>query len=71
MTRSDILRVVRRAVRALRLPPRELLTTLHATAVLVVVELLIRWVPLPRLSRMLGVEVTVEPAALRRRPIAG
>ena len=62
MTRSDILRVVRRAVRALRLPPRELLTTLHATAVLVVVELLIRWVPLPRLSRMLGVEVTVEPA---------
>ena len=62
MTRSDLHRVARRAVRALRLPPRELLTTLHATAVLAVVELLIRWVPLPRLSRLLGVKVNLQPA---------
>ena len=61
MTRSDILRVGRRAVRALRLPPREILTTLHAAAVLAVVELLIRWVPLPRLSRLLGVKVNLQP----------
>jgi hypothetical protein len=46
----------------MRLPPRELLTTVHAVAVLIVVELLIRWVPLPRLSRMLGVEVNLQPA---------
>ncbi len=45
----------------MRLPPRDLFTTLHAVAVLVVVELLIRWVPLPRLSRMLGVGVNLQP----------
>ena len=54
MTRSDMRRLVRKAGRALRLPPCELLTTLHAVAILVVVELVIRWVELPRLSRLLG-----------------
>jgi hypothetical protein len=38
------------------------LTTLHAMTVLVVVEGLIRWTPLPRLSRLLGVRVNLEPA---------
>ena len=46
----------------LRLSPRELLTTLHATVVLAIVELSIRWVPLPRLSRILGVRVNLAPA---------
>ncbi len=44
-----------------RLPPREILTTLHAVAVLAVVEMLIRWVSLPRLSRMLGIRVNLAP----------
>jgi hypothetical protein len=35
---------------------------MHAVAVLVVVEILIRWVPLPRLSRALGIEVNLQPA---------
>jgi hypothetical protein len=61
MPRSSFRRFIRRASRAFRLPPRDLLTTLHAAAVLVVVELLIRWVPLPRLSRMLGVRVNLQP----------
>ncbi len=47
---------------ALRLPPHEWLTTLHAVSILVIVELLIRSVPLPRLSRLLGVRVDFQPA---------
>ncbi len=39
------------------------MTILHAAAVLMFVEALIRWIPLPRLSRMLGVRVNVGPAA--------
>jgi hypothetical protein len=62
MARSDFRRLARRAWRALRLPPRELLTTLHALGILIVVELLIRWISLPRLSRTLGVEVNLQPA---------
>lgn len=62
MSRSDVFRLARRALRALRLPPREILTTLRVLMVLVVVELLIRWVPLPRLSRMLGVRVQLQAA---------
>ena len=38
------------------------LTTLRVAVVLVVVELLVRWVPLPRLSRVLGVAVDLAPA---------
>ena len=34
---------------------------LHAIAVITVVELLVRWVPLPRLSRLLGVPVNLAP----------
>jgi hypothetical protein len=48
--------------RGLRLPPRELLTTVHAVVVLGVVEMLIRWVPLPRLARLLGIRVNLGPA---------
>ena len=63
MRRTDLRRSLRRARRALRLPPRELLTTARVVFVLLVVELLIRWVRLPRLSRLLGVRVTLEPPA--------
>jgi hypothetical protein len=63
MPRSDAIRLARRAPRALaRLPRRALLTTVHAAAVLAAVELSIRWVPLPRLSRLLGVGVNLAPA---------
>jgi hypothetical protein len=44
------------------LPYRELLTTLHAGAVIVTVELLVRSVSLPRLSRLLGVRLNLAPA---------
>jgi hypothetical protein len=37
------------------------MTILHATAVLMFVEALIRWVALPRLSRMLGISVDLTP----------
>jgi hypothetical protein len=47
--------------RLLGMPPREIMTTLHAAAVLVLVEALIRWIPLPRLSRMLGIRVNLAP----------
>jgi hypothetical protein len=61
--RSWLARLPDRTRRLLRLPPRDIATILHATAVLLFVEALIRWVPLPRLSRMLGVRVNVGPAA--------
>ncbi|HSB85446.1 MAG TPA: lasso peptide biosynthesis B2 protein [Ilumatobacteraceae bacterium] len=59
--RSELFRFVRRARRALRLPPRELLTTIHVVVVLAAVEVLVRWVSLPRLSRVLGVRVDIQP----------
>jgi Transglutaminase-like superfamily len=62
MSRARLLHLARVLPRTLRLPPRELLTTLRALSVIVVVELLIRWVPLPRLSRVLGVRINLEPA---------
>lgn len=55
-------RLARGVVRTLQLPPGEILTTLHAFAVIVVVELLIRTVPLTRLSRALGCRVSLAPA---------
>jgi Transglutaminase-like superfamily len=53
-----------RLLRVLRMPPPEILTTLHVMVVLVVVESLVRWVSLPRLSRMLGVRVNLAPSRL-------
>jgi Transglutaminase-like superfamily len=58
MSRSGTLRLARRGSRAVRV----LITTAHAVGVLAVVELLIRWVSLPRLSRMLGVRVNLQPS---------
>jgi hypothetical protein len=36
-------------------------TSLHALAVIAVVEALVRWVPLPRLSRLFGVPLDLGP----------
>jgi Transglutaminase-like superfamily len=47
--------------RLLRRKPRELATIVHVLAVLAFVEASIRWVPLPRLSRVLGAPVTLAP----------
>jgi len=44
-------------------------STLHAMFVLGVVELLIRWVPLPRLSRLLGVRVDLGPTTRTVAPL--
>jgi hypothetical protein len=60
--RARLRRLGRGIVRGLRLPPRELVTTAHVVGVLIVVELLIRWVPLPRLAAPLGVRVNLGPA---------
>lgn len=61
MHRTDLVRLARRLPSVLRLPARDLLTMLRVLAVLVVVELSIRWMPLPRLSRVLGVRVDLRP----------
>jgi len=58
------LRVVRGGVPRLG---AELLTTVYAACVLAVVEATIRWVPLPRLSRMLGCPLELSPRT--RRPV--
>jgi hypothetical protein len=55
--RSDS-RAVRHVIRALRV----LGTTLRVVVVLAAVEALIRWMPLPRLSRLLGVRLEWSPA---------
>lgn len=44
-----------------RLTPREALTTIHALAVMTAVELTVRWIPLPRLSKTLGVTLRLGP----------
>ena len=70
---SDAMRA-RRPCASLRRIPRdarcrrsEILTTLHVLVVLIiVVEVLIRVVPLPRLSRVLGVAVDLAPSPGRR-----
>jgi hypothetical protein len=60
--RAAVRRFARLARGAAGLPLRELLLILYAALVLLVVELLIRWVPLPRLTRMLGVRLDLSPA---------
>jgi Transglutaminase-like superfamily len=62
MVQSNFRRFARAFIRSLRRPPREALTTVHVLTVMVVVELLIRWVALPRLTRLLGVRVDLDPA---------
>jgi Transglutaminase-like superfamily len=59
--RAALRRLRRRLPHVLRLPPGELLATLHALVVLVVVELSIRWVRLPHLARLLGVRLDLGP----------
>jgi hypothetical protein len=54
----------------MRIPPREWLTMLHVAAVAVLVETLIRWVPLPKLSRSLGVDLDLARAGNGREQIA-
>jgi hypothetical protein len=61
VTQPGILRFLRRVPRLRELPPKEILTTLRVAVVIVVVEVLVRIVPLPRLSRLLGVEVDLGP----------
>jgi hypothetical protein len=46
----------------LRIPLDEMMTTVHAIAVLALVEMSIRWVPLPRLTRLLGLRLNFAPA---------
>lgn len=48
--------------RVAQLPPRELLTMTRVALVVMLVEMLIRWVSLPRLSRLLGVRINLEPS---------
>ena len=60
--------VARLGRRARRLSRQELLTTLHAMVVLAIVEVSIRWIPLPRLSRLLGVRFNLSPLQLTDLP---
>lgn len=61
MRRADLAEFLRRARRALRLPPCEVLTVVRALYVIILVELSIRWVRLQRLGRWLGVRVDLHP----------
>jgi hypothetical protein len=60
--RIRIRRLPHTAVQLLRLPPAELLTTLRAVVLISIVESLIRWVPLPRLCRLLDCRIDLRPA---------
>jgi Transglutaminase-like superfamily len=53
--------LARRARSIVRTPPRELLTAAHVVVVIAVVEALIRWVPLQRLSELFGVRLNLAP----------
>ena len=64
-----ISRTVRVGTRVVRLPPREILTTIHVLAVITAVELLIRWIPLPRLSRLLGLRINFAPTHPSAEPL--
>ncbi len=50
-----------RIPRLRRVPPREIPTTLRVAVLIVIVEVLVRTVPLPRLSRLLGVPLDLRP----------
>ena len=58
---SRLSRVPHAIGRTLRLPPREMLTTLRVVVTIGVVEVLIRSIRLPRLSRVLGCPVDLTP----------
>jgi hypothetical protein len=60
---AALARLRERIRRVHRLPPRELLSSLHALGVLVVVELLIRKVRLTKLTRLLGVRLDLTPSS--------
>jgi hypothetical protein len=61
VTRPSTRRFLRRIPRLRRLPPKEILTTLRVAVVIVIVEVLVRTVRLPRVSRLLGVRVDLTP----------
>ena len=54
--------MLRGPLATLRLPLPDLFTTLHAAVVLVVVEVAVRRLPLPRLCQLLGVRLNLAPA---------
>lgn len=56
--------------RARQIPPREWLTTIRALLTLVAVEATIRWIPLPRLARLLGVRFDLTPTTSQAAPMA-
>lgn len=53
--------VLRGPLATLRLPLPDLFATLHAALVIVLVEVAVRKIPLPRLCRLLGVRLNLEP----------
>jgi hypothetical protein len=55
--------MLRRSGCLVRQSPRDALTIAHIGVTIALVELLIRWVRLPTLSRMLGVRLDLGPAA--------
>ncbi len=53
--------VLRGPLAALRLPWPDMLATVHAAVVIVLVEVGVRRIPLPRLCRLLGVRLNLAP----------
>ena len=60
--RSRLRRIAHASVRVLQLPWSELLTTLRVVVLFSIAESLIRWVPLPRLCRVLACRLDLQPA---------
>lgn len=71
MADSPVRPFLRRLKRAHLLPWRDLVATFHAGAVLLVVEVLVRWVPLPRLAALLGVRLDLRPPDPSAEPVMG
>lgn len=67
---ADLRRAGRGVRRVLRLSPRELLTVATIVVLLAFVELVIRWMPLPRLAALLGVRLDLTPPGGPATPLA-
>ena len=61
--RHRMVRSVRRLLTVARVLALEVVTTIRVSATIVVVEVLVRTVPLPRIGRLLGCRIDLTPSA--------
>lgn len=63
------MRVAQTAARALRLGPRELITTAYAGALVVIVEIMVRRMKLTSISSIIGVRLDLSPRDQHLQPV--